>query len=83
VIFPNKIDKIGIESKKKRSSRDVVFFFFMGSLKTEAYGREVKGKKENQTNTKSNIIIIYVPPKKKEKAQTHPIPQQNIFFPPL
>jgi len=67
VIFPNKIDKIGIESKKKRSSRDVVFFFFMGSLKTEAYKREIKGKK-NQTNTKSNIIIIHVPPKKKEKA---------------
>jgi hypothetical protein len=52
----------------------------MGSLKTEAYEREMKGKKENQTNTKSNIIIIYVPSKKKEKAQTHPMPQQNIFF---
>jgi hypothetical protein len=51
----------------------------MGSLKTEAYEREMKGKKENQTNTKSNIIIIHVPPEKKKKAQTHRMPQQNIF----
>jgi hypothetical protein len=52
----------------------------MGSAKTEAYEREMKGKKENQTGTKSNIIIIHVLPRKEENTETDPMTWQDNFL---
>jgi hypothetical protein len=53
----------------------------MDRAKTEAYEREMKGRKENQIDTKPDIIIIYVPSRRKRmlrSIQWH----SGIFFPP-
>jgi len=55
-------------------------FFFMASAKTKAYEREMKGKKENQTSTKSNIIIIHVLPRKEENTEMDPMTWQDNFL---
>jgi len=80
VIFPN---KTGIKSKKKRSLRAVVFFlraaqkpiiimcfFSIDRAKTEAYEREMKERKENQIDTKPNIIIMHAPSRRKRMLRS-------------
>jgi hypothetical protein len=80
VIFPN---KTGIKSKKKRSLRAVVFFlraaqkpiiiicfFSIDRAKTEAYEREMKERKENQMDTKLDIIIMHAPSRKKRMLRS-------------
>jgi len=80
VIFPN---KTGIKSKKKRSSRAVVFFlraaqkpiiimyfFSIDKAKTEAYEREMKEKKENQIYPKPDIIIMHAPSRRKRMLRS-------------
>ena len=71
MIFTNKTSKTWAESEKKRSSKFVVLVF-MGNAKTETYKRN-EGKKNIQTDTKSDIIIIHTLSKKEENDEKHPM----------
>jgi hypothetical protein len=50
----------------------------MGIAQTEVDEREIKGG--NQTSTKSGIITIHAPSKKKENAETYQMTQRNKYF---
>jgi len=50
----------------------------MGTAQTEVDEREIKGG--NQTSTKSSIITIHAPSKKKENVETYQMTQRNKYF---
>jgi len=74
VIFPNKIDKIGIESKKKRSSRDAMFFFSWAAWKPRHMREKWKGKKKIKPtpNRTSSLYMCRLKRKKRlRRIQCH------------